>query len=168
MGLRGRLPANARHSVGAVDIEVPPAPDYVSEQLASVWDDVWAFLASSGRGHAVDAGTVEAYVDALHIAERARIEHAEQGSPLTTTGSTGQLVEHPLLKLQREAARDATRYATALGLNPTGRARLGISAAPKRTLADFAADTIGPSPRRPSRLDDLVEPPLKRSVARSA
>lgn len=146
MGQRGPLPAGTRLHRSA-PFTPPPAPDYLTPRLVDEWKLVWSYLDETGRGHRVDAALVEAYVGALHLAGRAREEHAALGAPLTAQGSTGQPVEHPLLRLQREAMRDAAKYATTLGISPAGRARLGVDSAPRRTLAEDMAARIGPSPR---------------------
>ncbi len=131
----------------AAGFHPPAAPGDIPENLAAEWATVWQYLADTGRANLADTALVEAYIRARAISQRARAEHAADGSPLLATGSTGQPVEHPLLKLARESDRDAARYAERLGLDPTSRARLGMDTVPPVTLADDLASRIGRSPR---------------------
>lgn len=147
MGQRGPVAAASRYQRSG-PLDTPPPPDYLSDRLADEWALVWAYLDESGQGHRVDASLVESYIAALHLADRARIEHEDAGAPLTATGSTGQPVEHPLLRLQRDAMRDAARYGAALGISPTSRARLNVKAPTTGAYLSAVEAAIGPSPRR--------------------
>lgn len=148
MATFGPIPSTARRPRHrSTDFATPDAPPDVPANLATEWAVVWQYLADTGRANLADTALVEAYIRARAISQRARDEHAADGAPLLATGSTGQPVEHPLLKLARESDRDAARYAERLGLDPTSRARLGMDTAAPISLADDLASRIGRSPR---------------------
>lgn len=54
-----------------------------------------------------------------------RAARARYGN-LVALGSTGQLVEHPMVATERNASRLALSFASSFGLTPSDRARLGI------------------------------------------
>lgn len=78
-----------------------------------------------------------------------RQARAQYGN-LVALGSTGQLVEHPMVATERNASRLALSYASSFGLTPSDRARLGI------LITDYAGkkreleldDEIGKQPGR--------------------
>jgi P27 family predicted phage terminase small subunit len=87
-----------------------------------------------------DTAAVERYVRACELARRARAEHAAQGAPLTSAGSTGQPVLHPLLRIIEHAEAAAARYGAELLLTPVSRLR---SAAPDPAPAARASELPG-------------------------
>jgi P27 family predicted phage terminase small subunit len=114
---------------------VPRYTAKVPADLDKESKDLWALtkrqLQAQGTWKESDAAVLERYVRAL---ERARIARADLVVPsgkstaikLTTTGSTGQLVQHPSVKTAREAELDAQKYADSLLLTPDARRRAGL------------------------------------------
>jgi len=83
---------------------------------------------------------LERYVRSCEVARHARHRlavraAADPASAYTTTGSQGQLVQHPDLKTAREAERDAHEYAGALLLTRAARQRLAEPQAPSGKFA---------------------------------
>jgi phage terminase small subunit len=72
----------------------------------------------------VNAPLLESYVRSLVVARGAR---EERGGHLTTEGSMGQIVEHPLIKVERQAYLDAKQYAVELLLSPAARKRAEVA-----------------------------------------
>lgn len=69
---------------------------------------------------------------------------------LVALGSTGQLVEHPLLATERAAANLVLRYAGRFGLTPSDRAALGIQILEGRTMKKELEDDIGRAATKPA------------------
>ena len=66
-------------------------------------------------------------------------------------GSTGQLVEHPMLATERSAVNIARLMAEQFGITPVGRARAGIAMAVGARLHEDLQASLGPQPRRRAR-----------------
>ena len=99
-------------------IAVKPPPDLVGEE--KLWFAVQKHLRAQGTWSNTDAPLLESYVRSVLLARLAR---AAAGSEPFITGSRGQPVAHPGLKMARDAEADAHRYAGALLLTPEARKR---------------------------------------------
>lgn len=66
---------------------------------------------------------------------------------LVALGSTGQLVAHPLLDVERQAAQIVLRYAGRFGLTPSDRAALGLNLLEGKERAAQLTSILGDSPR---------------------
>jgi P27 family predicted phage terminase small subunit len=95
------------------------------------WRIAKSDLESEGRWRDAFHPTLERYVRALDIADRA-LEDLTQGGRLVLTalGSNGQTVQHPSVKTYWEAQRTAADAAEALGLSPRSRGKLGEPSGP--------------------------------------
>ncbi len=93
------------------------------------WKWVMGALKTRGLWEDTDVDLFEGYIRALQTAREARELVKEEG--MTSVGSMKQKVEHPGLKTEREARRDALKYATALRLTPDAR-----GATPTESLED--------------------------------
>lgn len=102
--------------------DAAPPPDDLDDESKDLWRKTKRHLVKQGTWQDSDAATLERYVRAMQRAREAR--SATRG--LTTKGSQGQLVQHPNLKTEREALRDAHLYATDLLLTPASRRRAQI------------------------------------------
>jgi phage terminase small subunit len=80
--------------------------------------------------------------------KRAYLDARRKVGGLVALGSTGQLVENPLVGLERAAASLVLRFASDFALTPTARAALGIRILEGRKLHDELADDLGPQARR--------------------
>jgi len=99
------------------------APSDLDKPTRALWRDVQAHLREQRTWTDADAGALHRYCLAVQTARVMRT--AAEAEPWTT-GSTGQLVAHPALKLAAEADRDAARYAGDLLLTPAARKRADL------------------------------------------
>ena len=84
--------------------------------------------APAGLLRPVDAPLLARLCVALALADRAAAEL--QGGALVATTPNGALVQNPAIGIMNRAAEAARRFASELGLPPTGRARLNLPEAP--------------------------------------
>lgn len=78
-------------------------------------------------------------------------QHARQRvGNLVALGSMGQLVAHPLLDVEQDAAGLVLRYASRFGLTPADRAQLGVLVLEGRTMRKELDEEIGAAARRPT------------------
>jgi len=68
-----------------------------------------------------DQDLLTAYVIAVHVMNKALSAWKAEGEPATVTGSTGQMVTHPLIKTLGEQGRLIATLGTRLGLDPVSR-----------------------------------------------
>jgi P27 family predicted phage terminase small subunit len=113
-----------------------PAPADLDREGALLWHQTQRQLRRQGSWQDTDREALERYVRAVTLYRSARV--AAESEPFVE-GSKGQLVAHPGMKLAREAAQDAHRYAEALLLTPEARKRHGIEA----PAADELAAVLG-------------------------
>jgi P27 family predicted phage terminase small subunit len=92
----------------------------------------------------IDRANLEALCMSYQRMMEARLAIAEDGP--FSTGSMGQLVEHPALKIEREAQRDFLRFSEHYALTPIARTRLGLAEIARRTMQEELRERIG---RRP-------------------
>lgn len=86
----------------------------------ALWRATIAALKAQSTWEASDAGALERYVRAV---ERGRQAREARGGELVAVGSQGQPTQHPNLKTEREADRDAHDFARELLLSPASRQR---------------------------------------------
>lgn len=98
------------------------------------------------------AEAVDRYVSAVALGAKLRAEWAELGEPLLEMGSMRQPIPHPLVKMIADADREAARYSTAIGLDPTAKV-------PKNPVGRPAGAASAP--------DRASAPPKLRSVKAS-
>ena len=98
----------------------PEPPRELPSEGAKLWRAAVRHLKRQGTWQDTDAPLLEAYVKSVVTARKAR---ALADAEPFVTGSRGQLVPHPGLKLAADAQRDACRYATTLLLTPEARKR---------------------------------------------
>lgn len=108
--------------------DTPPAD--VDLDAKRLWNGTRDWLIAAGLWELpVDPTTLERYVRADARGRDARTTLREEG--LTSTGSRGQLIEHPAVKTAREAERDAHEYAKEMCLTPLARRRHGLGGQPE-------------------------------------
>lgn len=108
----------------------PPADlDTTSKKL---WRATIDHLEQQRTWAASDLALLERYVRAVELERESRRAMSTSDSALTrqrlATGSTGQLVVHPLESIRQKADADAHKYADALLLSPAARKRNEIEA----------------------------------------
>jgi phage terminase small subunit len=104
-----------------------PCPVDLDSASKALWTKTRDGLKVARRWRPEYSPLLERYVRALEVARviRGRIAKrakADPGSAYTTTGSQGQLVQHPDVKTARDAERDADKYAAELMLTPAAQA----------------------------------------------
>lgn len=98
-------------------------PDDLDNEARALWRKTRKQLQAQGTWQDQDKTTLERYIRAE---ARARLAREERGERMTTLGSKGQEVAHPLLRVEREAEQDAQRYAEALLLPASARQRADV------------------------------------------
>lgn len=96
----------------------PSAPSDLDATSKALWTRTIEQLRAQSTWENSDAPLLERYVRALELA---RLCRKERGGRLTALGYRDQPVQHPLLRAEREATRDANDYAKALLLTPEAR-----------------------------------------------
>lgn len=128
----GRKSSGGRPA-GPADVSTCPRDfDAVSKTL---WKRTRELLKRDNAWRPEYSPLLERYVRAIEVGRLARGRITERAkvdpeSAYLTTGSQGQLVQHPDLKTAREAERDANEYARELLLTRSARQKLGEEAAP--------------------------------------
>lgn len=75
--------------------------------------------------------------------KRAYIAALQRSGRVVALGSTGQLVEHPMVATERAAASLLLRFASEYAMTPVARARLGIAVLEGRSIAKELEEDIG-------------------------
>ncbi len=99
---------------------LPVANRNLSAASLKVWKRVVGSM-PSGIYTACDQDLLTAYVIAVHVMNKCLAEWKNLDEPMTVTGSTGQLVAHPLIKTLQEQGRLIATLGTKLGLDPVSR-----------------------------------------------
>lgn len=120
----------------------PPEP--FPEAARVLWDELVPILSEVGVLSPVDRPALIALCRQWARAQAAA-EQIEQGGQQTllSTGSTGQVIEHPLLGIERAASALLLRFAEQYGLTPVARTRLGLAELQRRTLARELSEVLG-------------------------
>jgi P27 family predicted phage terminase small subunit len=103
-------------------MEAPPPPGSLPPEAQALWQEVVTRLHQVGVVDVVDGAALQAMCVQWARAERARAVIAEEG--MFALGSTGQLVEHPALAVERAAHAMFLRFAEQYGLTAAARARI--------------------------------------------
>jgi len=90
-----------------------------------IWNEVKRFLEDEEIWQPVFGEVLANYVRAVLLAAEARMSVAKSGP--VTTGSQGQIVAHPNVKLRRDAELDVLKYAQALLITPEAHKRIAGS-----------------------------------------
>ena len=104
----------------------PAQPESLDDLPASVrplFEQVSAELEGHGR-RAYDAKLVRQFCYQAHFAEQAAREVARDGVCVMT--ADGGVKPHPAVRIARESSAQVIRLATALGISPEARARMGL------------------------------------------
>lgn len=96
----------------------PRAPTHLTKAGKAIWKDTVAAQAP-GYFTAADTPTLEAYVAAQIALRTASATLAHEG--FFSTGSQGQTIQHPAIRIQAEAIRLINQCAQRLAIDPTSR-----------------------------------------------
>jgi P27 family predicted phage terminase small subunit len=151
-----RVPEVVRVSGRAELADVEDAPAHLSKDAKKWWSEVAPVLAEAGILERVDryilACAASAYGDIMAMD---RVLASE--GPFTT-GSMGQVVEGPWVKIRRDAMATFERFSNHLALSPVARARLGLAHLTGRALMAEMDELIGSLDDEPAPVDaEVVE-----------
>jgi P27 family predicted phage terminase small subunit len=133
--------------------ELAEPPDDLTEAGKEHWRQVVPQLVRAGLADRIDVPALHEMCSAYARIIEARTildDLAEAMGPeraawaLLSKGSTGQWVEHPAVKTERESIALWMRLSSTFGMNPVARAQLGVAALTARQLAEELADTLQP------------------------
>lgn len=135
-----------RHGVAPVRITPAPPdisepPEHLDETAKEFWREAVPILAQVGLVSTVDKAALELAATQYARAKQAARVVKEQGH--LARGSTGQLVEHPSLRTEREAATVFLRFAEHYALTPVARTRLGLAEMQRRSLQQEMEESLG-------------------------
>jgi P27 family predicted phage terminase small subunit len=128
--------------------EMAEPPDYLPEDGKDFWSETVAWLIDLGIVDRIDRFALEQVAT-----QYARIRQAQRvikADGHFARGSTGQLVEHPALKIERSATDLFLKLAEHYALTPIARTRLGLAELQARSLASELQDVLG----EPEVVDD--------------
>jgi P27 family predicted phage terminase small subunit len=128
------------------ELNEPPA--HLPEDAKEFWRDSVTRLVEVGIVDRVDVPALEQLAIQYARVRGAQKVIAEVG--YFATGSTGQVKEHPAVKLEREATNLLLKLSEHFGLTPVARARLGLAELTRRSLASEMEEGLGKTTLRPA------------------
>ncbi|MBR9756416.1 MULTISPECIES: phage terminase small subunit P27 family [Cobetia] len=143
-GNAGKRAINHDEPEGDALDEVPPAPDWLCEIGRDAWDKLAPWLVGSKILTRSDLHQLEAYCDAYATWRQAVVEIQQCGLVLESP-ATGAPIKNPALTAKNEAARQMTTFGSALGLDPSSRARLAVPGS--KDAANPFAELLGGNKR---------------------
>lgn len=123
---------------------VPEPPAFLGPIAREEWDRVVPELVRAGLASRVSSGSLTALCTAWGIAEHARLLLDEEG--LVEEGSTGQLVESPLVGTYLKAITTYMRIATEFGMTASAAMRVEMARGADGAVAN-PLSAIGEAPR---------------------
>lgn len=140
-----RLPKDARSADIGESIEPVAPPQDLPPEGQELWMEVLPVLSNYGGLRSVDLPALKGMCQLWAMAERAQTSLNKQG--YFTTGSTGQMVAHPAIKVVLEARNAFLRHAEQFGLTWIARSKLGLSEATRGAVLAGLEGKIGANPR---------------------
>lgn len=107
----------------SLPITTPSAPTFLDAEAKREWSRICAALAPARILTAADRAALASYCTCWSLFVMASKKLAAEG--ITSEGSTGQLVAHPLYRVLTDAVSQMTRIGDRFGLTPVGRKSLG-------------------------------------------
>lgn len=135
-GNAGKRAINHDEPVADSLTEVPPPPEWLSEIGVEMWERVGPWLVSSKILTDSDLANLEAYCAAYNRWRQAEENIAQHG--LVVDSPMGGVVKNPACTVANEALKQMNTFGSALGLDPSSRARLAVPGA-KDAANPFAA-----------------------------
>ena len=110
--------------------KVPGAPKGLTPEARATWREFWRSPLASAVDYAGDGPALRRWI--WLVSERDRLvarfySQSEERLSLTTFGSTGNTVLHPLLRLEERLSREIMMYEDRFGMTPLARMRLGVA-----------------------------------------
>lgn len=134
------------------ELETPPA--HLPADARDFWTATVPRLVSAGIVDRVDIPALEMLATQYARAVQARRVVAEEGH--FTRGSMGQIIEHPALKIERNATKAFQSLSEQFGITPVARVRLGKAELERQSLADALGGLVDQ--------DDTLEPAVEGSA----
>lgn len=132
----------------------PAMPGYLPARAKTVWRQIVPKLNDIGMLDQVDGPALEALCIQVGIMRQATTELAKQ-KKLTTAGSQGQLVRHPLLDVINQSQSAVRQWCERFGIEPAARTRLGLQETQRRSLSAEMADKLGAKAQRGEHLREV-------------
>jgi P27 family predicted phage terminase small subunit len=127
--------------------ELAVAPAHLPRYAREFWSATIVELVKVGVVDRIDVSLLEQLAVQYCRIRQAQDVLAEDG--LFARGSTGQIREHPAVKIEREATTLFMRLAEGFGIGAMARARLGLTEVHRRSLAQEMEDMLGPMDMTP-------------------
>lgn len=133
--------------------ELAEPPDDLADAGKEHWRQVVPQLVGAGLADRVDVSALTAMCRAWATMVEARTvlnDLAEAMGPgreawaLMSKGSTGQWVEHPMVKTERESTALWMRLSSTFGMNPVARAQLGLAHLAGRQMQEEMRSALKP------------------------
>lgn len=121
--------------------ELQEPPSHLPADAKAFWRDSVRRLVEVGIIDRVDVAMLEQLAVQYARIRQAQRVLAEDG--LFALGSVGQIVEHPAVKVERDATRLFQSLAQEFALTPVARTRLGLAELHRRTLSSELQDSLG-------------------------
>jgi P27 family predicted phage terminase small subunit len=132
------MPVPMRVEVRTTAPEFPPE---LPAEARDLWDFEVTRLFEAGIADVTDIPALRMMCLCYSRVEKARRVLAEDG--MVSLGSTGQLVEHPMLQVEHRERLQLLRWFEQFGLTASARARLGLTALQGSTLKAELEQTLG-------------------------
>jgi len=124
--------------------QAPSPPNGLGMTGLAEWKRICRKLVDMGVITSLDRAVLGAYCASYErwiastVAIKEMVDEAPS-APLLVSTTNGNLVQNPLVGIQRRAAMDMVRFAAELGMTPSSRTRLGLpdSKAPPNHWEDF-------------------------------
>jgi P27 family predicted phage terminase small subunit len=139
-----RLPKDAK-SVELDRISEVRPPDDLLPEGRELWEEIMPVFERYGALNSTDLPAIKAMCTAWARGQRLARVLDEQG--YFSQGSTGQMVEHPAAKMEREYMAVFLRYASEFGLTWIARSRLGLTEATRQAIMRGMDANLGANPR---------------------
>jgi P27 family predicted phage terminase small subunit len=121
--------------VEAADLALDRAPDVLGDTGAAFWNEIVEMLGGAGVLKAIDRAALTAMCLQLDRADEAGRLLDDQG--LVSKGSTGQMSEHPALKIEARAHTLLLKFASEYAATPVARARVAAARHEERKANEF-------------------------------
>lgn len=127
--------------------ELAEPPAHLPDAAKAFWRETVLQLVEIGMVDRVDIPALEML--SVQYARICSIREVIDEVGFFARGSTGQITEHPALKIEREATALFLKLAEHYGLTPIARARLGLAEVHRRSLAAELDGALGSPDLRP-------------------
>ncbi len=129
--------------------EKPECPADLPPEGAELWREAIEFLVERNIAQMIDVPALKLMCIHYAMAMQAADVLGEQG--YFARGSTGQMGEHPAVRVFERASQRFQSYAAEFGLTTLARTRLGLLDVARRSMESDLTRSLGRNPRRTQR-----------------